>query len=87
METVAVWLTYGAGFYVAAGMLFGLWFIASGVRRIDPAAIGTGLGFRMLILPGATALWPLLLIRVMKDQGHPPVECNAHRRSSGGFRP
>ena len=84
METIAAWLTFGAGIYLAVGMMFGLWFIAAGVKQIDPATIGAGLGFRLLILPGAAALWPMLLMRVLRGQNHPPTECNAHRRASGG---
>lgn len=48
------------GAYVLVGLVFGLWFVLRGVQR-DPAARAAGLGFRLLILPGSAALWPLLL--------------------------
>jgi hypothetical protein len=49
-----------AGGYLLAGFLFGLAFVTLGVTRIDPAARGTSAAFRLLILPGSLALWPLL---------------------------
>ena len=49
--------------YVAIGVTFGIPFVSAGVHRIDAVAKGAGLGFRLIILPGVTALWPALLIR------------------------
>lgn len=46
--------------YLAVGALFGLAFVGRGVTRLDPAAHGTSAAFRLLILPGSVALWPLL---------------------------
>jgi hypothetical protein len=51
--------------YLLAGVLFAVAFLARGAGRIDPAAQGTGLGFRLIIGPGVVALWPLLLLRWM----------------------
>jgi hypothetical protein len=47
--------------YSSAGFLFAIAFITVGVGQIDPAARGTSLVFRLLILPGSMALWPCLL--------------------------
>ena len=52
--------------YAAAGMLFGTIFVISGIHRMDPLAHGTNVGFRLLVLPGITALWPLLLSRWLR---------------------
>ena len=49
--------------YLACGLLFGLAFVTAGVGRVDAAARGTTAGFRLLILPGAAALWPFLAAR------------------------
>jgi hypothetical protein len=49
--------------YTIAGLLFALWFVALAAPRIDPAAKGAGLLFRLLIFPGSAALWPLLLLK------------------------
>lgn len=69
-----------ATLYLAFGIGFAAWFASAGVARIDPLARGSGLGFRLLIVPGAAALWPLLLRNVRL--GHPPVERTAHDRAA-----
>ena len=53
----------GLGLYTAAGAVFALAFLVLGLSRIDNGAKGAGLMFRLLILPGLIALWPLMLIR------------------------
>ena len=58
-----IWL---AGAYVAAGLVFAATFVTWGVQRVDPVAKGAPLGFRLLILPGSAALWPLLLMRWLR---------------------
>lgn len=68
--------------YAALGLLFALLFAARGAGRIDPSAKGAGLGFRLLIVPGAAALWPLLAWRWLRGAQEPPVENNAHRRAA-----
>ena len=49
--------------YAALGALFAIAFVARGVSRMDGQAAGAGLGFRLIILPGVAALWPVLLHR------------------------
>ena len=49
--------------YGALGALFAAAFVSAGVRRVDPNARHSPLGFRLIIVPGAAALWPLLLVR------------------------
>ena len=46
--------------YGACGLAFGAAFVASGVGRVDAAARGAPLAFRLVILPGVVALWPVL---------------------------
>lgn len=62
----AEWFVRILSAYAALGLLFALVFVTMGVQRIDAAARGVGLGFRLLILPGATALWPWLLVRLLR---------------------
>lgn len=64
--------------YIACGLTFAPFFVWRGVGRMDPAARTAGLGFRLIILPGVVALWPVLLRRWLAG-GLPPVERNAHR--------
>ena len=49
--------------YLCAGAIFGIAFVWRGADRIDPATRGAPLVFRLLILPGAIALWPMLALR------------------------
>jgi len=64
--------------YLAAGVLFAIPFAFAGADRIDPAAHGSTKGFRATIVPGAIALWPLLLARWIRGV-KTPLERNAHR--------
>lgn len=55
-----IWFVHALELYLGIGFLFALAFVARGAAAIDPAAREGSLGFRALILPGATALWPFL---------------------------
>jgi hypothetical protein len=55
--------------YFAAGALFALAFLAIGMRRIDPQTRQAGIGFRLLIFPGASIFWPLLMKRWLRSGG------------------
>ena len=68
--------------YAVVGSLFGLAFVVRGVDRIDPAAAGASWSFRLLILPGSAALWPVLAWRWLRSADGPPAETNAHRRAA-----
>lgn len=52
-----------AAVYLAMGLSFALAFTTWGAGRIDAAARGTSAAFRLLLVPGATALWPWLAIK------------------------
>jgi hypothetical protein len=62
-------LTVVLGLYFAVGLLFAVPFVLRGVSRIDPVAGGSSWGFRLIILPGVVALWPLLLNRWRRGRG------------------
>jgi len=70
------------GSYLACGLAFAIPFVLVGVKRIDPHAAHGSWGFRLLISPGAMALWPLLLKRWVSGVHEPPEECNAHRKAA-----
>lgn len=72
------------GVYLACGLAFAVPFSLVGARRIDPHAAHGSWGFRLLIIPGAMALWPLLLRRWASGRRQPPEENNAHRRAARG---
>ena len=50
------------GAYLVCGLLFAIYFVKN-VGRIDHAARGTSILFRLLLIPGAAALWPFLIAR------------------------
>lgn len=58
------------GTYLLLGVAFAALFFPSGLVRMDPGVRGAGLGFRMLILPGVAALWPLLAWRWWRTVGN-----------------
>ena len=63
MADIVALILEAVSLYAAAGFFFALAFLVLGVARIDPAARGSALGFRLAILPGIVALWPFLLVR------------------------
>lgn len=52
--------------YGLAGAVFGVAFVTMGIQRVDSVAEHAPLGFRLIVLPGAAALWPLLLVRWLR---------------------
>jgi hypothetical protein len=54
--------------YVGAGGAIGLAFVAFGIAQVMPQATLTP-GARLILLPGAVALWPLVVIRWLKHRG------------------
>ena len=81
MLTIATYLVNALAIYLGVGLVFAIAFVWKGVGKIDPAAVEGTIGFRLLILPGSIALWPLLARRWLYGEG-PPVERNAHRDSA-----
>jgi hypothetical protein len=65
--------------YTGIGAVAALWIAWRGLQRLDPVAGHGTWGFRLLILPGLTALWPLMLARCVRGTGQPPTERTAHR--------
>lgn len=68
------------GLYLVCGLVFAIPFALAGVRRLDPHAERGSRGFRLLIIPGTMAFWPLLLRRWASGFHVPPEERTAHRR-------
>ena len=58
-------LLVGLALYAAAGVAVALAFVAFGVTRVQPMPVSVGA--RVLIFPGAAALWPYVLIRWLKS--------------------
>lgn len=54
------------GGYCLLGVLFGIFFLLKGYKAIDSSADGAGIGVRLMWLPGAVALWPLLMAKTFR---------------------
>ena len=52
--------------YAAAGVAVAAAFVLFGVARVLPEPAPVTVGARILIFPGAAALWPYVLIRWLK---------------------
>jgi hypothetical protein len=64
--TLATWLVRLAAAYLAVGIGFAVPFSARWVNRLDAVAAHGTPGFRLLLIPGATLLWPLLIPRLLR---------------------
>ena len=82
LETSAKAIVYTLAVYGSLGLVFAVPFVWLGVQRLDSEAHGSGVGFRLLILPGVAAFWPMFLYRWRRGIDEPPVEKNPHRLSS-----
>ena len=80
-ETLVKTFVYGLEIYAGLGLIFAVPFVWFGVQRVDSEAQGSGAGFRLLILPGVAAFWPMFLYRWTRGTVEPPVEKNPHRLS------
>lgn len=57
------WLLSLAAGYAGVGAAIGAAFVLFGAGRVDPAARGASWGVRLLLWPGAAALWPWIIAR------------------------
>jgi hypothetical protein len=60
-------LLYGVAAYAAVGFVLALAFVTFGVTRVLPHPASVTIGARLLLIPGATALWPYVLVRWLKS--------------------
>jgi hypothetical protein len=82
LEIVAKAIVYTLAVYASLGLVFAVPFVWLGVQRLDSEAQGSSIGFRLLILPGVAAFWPMFLYRWRRGMAEPPLEKNRHRLSS-----
>ena len=64
MHPLVAFLLNALAIYAAVGAVTALAFVSLGVTRVQPAPVS--LGARVLILPGAAALWPYVVTRWLK---------------------
>ena len=61
-------LLLALGAYLLVGIGFAVLFVTWGVQAVDPAGRGMPFTARLIILPGATALWPLMALKWLRRQ-------------------
>jgi hypothetical protein len=60
---IAVVLAWLLGAYAALGAVFAVAFLWRGIEALHPGPVGGGIALRLILLPGAVALWPVLAAR------------------------
>ena len=83
-QAAAVALLIAAG-YLGAGLVVAALFHGA-LARLDPAARGAGLGFRLLITPGLIGLWPLVLRRWWIARAGGSLHADTERIKIGSLR-
>ena len=68
MNSIAAMLLSALALYIAVGVATGLAFVLFGVTRVFPHPISVTIGARILLLPGASLLWPLVLRRWLQSR-------------------
>jgi hypothetical protein len=58
-------LVNAAIIYAGCGLVVAVLFLACWRKGFDPSAANGSLGFRMVIVPGIIALWPLVLAKTL----------------------
>ena len=69
--TAGMIFLYALALYVAAGLCTAAAFVTLGVGRVLPHAMSFTLGARLLLFPGAAALWPYVLLRWIRSRRGP----------------
>lgn len=64
MDAIAAIFVVGLAIYAVLGLVTAAAFVLFGVTAVQPAPMTVGA--RILLLPGAAALWPLVLVRWLK---------------------
>ena len=67
MDTFATVLAAALVLYLMAGLAVGLAFVGYGITVVQSASVT--LGARILLLPCATILWPVVLSRWLTSRG------------------
>ena len=60
---ISMTFIYGLACYAVVGLIIAVAFVCFGVTRVLPERATVSTGARLLLLPGAAALWPYVLVR------------------------
>lgn len=84
LETIVGYFWMALLAYAAAGLLFGVPFVFFWAGRVDVAAQAGSWGFRLAILPGVIALWPLMLAKTLRSRRDRQAPPDAERFCAAG---
>jgi len=54
--------------YLLTGLFVAVWFCFFQAGRIDSGAAGSGVGFKLIIMPAALLLWPVVIGKLIKRE-------------------
>jgi len=85
VELVADILLAVAGGYLAVGLAVGAWFIVRHLHTANPAFAALPISLKLLLLPAAVGLWPMMLAIATADRGvhqrsTPPIQATARQQ-------
>lgn len=66
MDAILSFLLNAAGLYTLLGLGVALMFYIRWLEIMDPTAKGGSRGFKTITAPGVIALWPLILVKVLR---------------------
>jgi hypothetical protein len=69
MNIVAPLLFYAIAAYAVAGVVMAIAFVTFGLGAVLPAGTHVTAPARLLFVPGAVALWPVVLRRWLQSRG------------------
>ena len=69
MTFLAPLLLSAVALYALVGVVVAIAFVSAGLAAVLPAGTSVTVGARILLIPGSTALWPLVLSRWLRSPG------------------
>jgi len=69
MNIVSPLLLYAIAAYAVAGIVMAIAFVTIGLGAVLPAGTHVTVPARLLFVPGAAALWPVVLCRWLQSRG------------------
>lgn len=66
MEIIVEILLWLMGIYLAAGLIFSLYFLLKGAATLDEDTKDSPWHFKLIIWPGTVFLWSVLLVKMIR---------------------
>jgi hypothetical protein len=69
--TIGQFLLFALGLYALVGVGVSFAFVTIGITKVLPTPASFTAGARLVLLPGAAALWPYVLVRWLRTRNRP----------------